>query len=459
MIHLSMDELLKATKGRLAGADQVKGITGISTDSRKVEPGNLFIPLTGENFDGHDYISGAFERGAAASLTQREKDDFPGKTVVRVDNTLSALQDIASWYRAGFDIPFIGITGSVGKTSTKEMVACALAERYNVLKNEGNLNNEIGVPLTIFRLEKEHEVSVVEMGMSGLGEIRALTEIVRPQVGIITNIGISHIEKLGSRPNILKAKLELLEGLQPDGLLILNGDDIMLSGVKNLLNVRTVSYGLAEGLDYQAYNVQSRGEKGTDFDVMVLGKEYTVHLPVPGVHNVHNALAAIAAGIELGIEMQVLLTGISRFNPGKMRQHIIKANGMIIINDAYNASPQSMKAALDVLSELEAVRRIAVLGDMLELGEWSRQAHLDTGMEVARKNPDYILTVGSEAANIAAGAVEAGFAAERAFSFLNNTQAIEFLEKLLTKGDAMLVKGSRGMKMEEIVQAFTVQER
>jgi len=455
MIHFSAEELAKATAGKLVGNSDKVVITGISTDSRTIKPGDLFIPLVGENFDGHDFIEAAFDNGAAASLTQRETDYFPGKTVILVENTLTALHNLASWYRSGFSIPFVGITGSVGKTSTKEMVASALSERYNVLKNEGNYNNEVGVPLTIFKLEPEHEAAVIEMGMSAAGEIRALTNIVKPSVGIITNIGISHIEKLGSRQNILKAKLELLEGLKPDGLLILNGDDVMLSGAKDLLSCRTVSYGIEEGADYQAYNIRSKGEYGIDFNMLVGGEEHLIQLPVPGVHNVYNALAAIAAGLELGVGMDDLKKGISRFSPGKMRLNIIKAKGLTVINDAYNASPQSMKAALDVLGEMNASRRIAVLGDMLELGDWSARAHNETGAQAAKKSLDYIITVGKEASNIASGAVNAGFDPNRATEFSSNSEAIDYLRKLVQYGDAILVKGSRGMKMEEIVHALT----
>lgn len=455
MIQFNAEKLANAIAGRLIGNSDNVVITGISTDSRTISPGDLFIPIIGENFDGHDYIKAAFDNGAAASLTQRKTDYFPGKTIIEVENTLTALHNLASWYRSDFSIPFVGITGSVGKTSTKEMVASALSERYNVLKNEGNFNNEIGLPLTIFRLKPEHEAAVIEMGMSAIGEIRALTNIVKPSVGIITNIGISHIEKLGSRQNILKAKLELLEGLKPDGLLILNGDDVMLGGAKDLLSCRTVSFGIEEGADYQAYNIRSKGEYGIDFNVMAGGEEHLIQLPVPGVHNIYNALAAIAAGLELGVGMDDLKKGISRFNPGKMRLNIIKAKGFTVINDAYNASPQSMKAALDVLAEMDATRRIAVLGDMLELGDWSERAHAETGAHAAKKALDYIITVGKEASNIVSGAVNAGFDPDRTKEVASNCDAINYLKKLVRDGDAILVKGSRGMKMEEIVQTLT----
>ena len=455
MIGLKISEVIGATHGKLLGGDYGLTVAEISTDSRKISPGSLFVAIRGERFDGNDFIADAFENGAAAVLTDRDVVDFPGKTLVKVSDTLKALHDLASYYRNMFDIPFVGITGSVGKTSTKDMVACALGARYNVLKNEGNLNNEIGVPLTIFRLEPGYEAGVIEMGMSAFGEIRALTRIVRPKVGIITNIGVSHIEKLGSRQNILRAKLELLEGLQPDGLLILNGDDVMLSGVKDLLEVRTVSYGLEENADYQAYNIRSKGEKGIDFNIKLDGNEYTVHVPAPGVHNVYNALAALAAGRELQIPAELLIDGIARYSPGKMRLNIIKSDGLTIINDAYNASPQSVKAAIDVLKEIEAERRIAVLGDMLELGEWSMSAHRETGAYVAGSNTDLIITVGQAAAYIAEGALETGFPGSGTVVLSNNDEAIRYLKDIIRKGDAILVKGSRGMMMEEIVNALT----
>lgn len=454
MIRLGISEIIEATGGKLLQGDCGATVSDISTDSRKVGPDSIFIAIKGERFDGNDFIDDAFRNGAAAVLTEREAEGYPGRTVIRVSDTLKAFHELASYYRCKFEIPFVGITGSVGKTSTKEMVACALGARFNVLKNEGNFNNEIGVPLTIFRLEPEHEAAVIEMGMSGFGEIRALTGIVRPKVGIITNIGLSHIEKLGSRQNILRAKLELLEGLQPDGLLILNSDDVMLSGVKDLLEVRTVSYGLEENADYQAYNIRSRGEKGIDFNIKLDGIEYDVHVPVPGVHNVYNALAALAAGHELRIPAEKLISGIAGYCPGKMRLNIIRSGGLTIINDAYNASPQSVKAAIDVLNEIEAERRIAVLGDMLELGTWSTSAHKETGMYAAGSSTDMIITVGEAAAYIAEGAVEAGFPRSGTAVLSNNEEAVRCLKDMIREGDAVLVKGSRGMMMEEIVNAL-----
>lgn len=456
MQNISVSEIVEATNGFLVSGDGEKIITRISTDSRKIDTGCLFIPLVGERFDGHDFIIKAFECDAAAVLTHKKGIRNDTKCVIQVDDTSKALRDIACYYRKKFEIPFIGITGSVGKTSTKDMVASVVSRKFNTLKTEGNLNNEIGVPLTIFNLELQHEAAVLEMGMSGPGEIGRLTAIIKPDIAIITNIGMSHIEKLGSRQNILKAKLEILEGLNPKGLLILNGDDALLVGMKDLLKFRTVFYGIDEGVDYKADNINSHGENGTYFDIKVAGAEYKVHVPVPGIHNVQNALAAIASGCELGIPMEEIVLGIEGFSPTKMRMDIFTANGIKIINDAYNASPQSMEAALNVLKEIgKGCRKIAILGDMLELGDWAKEAHFGVGRFAAESGIDLLFTVGQAARNIADGAIKAGCHDERVKSFENNLEALNYLKYVGRTGDVILVKGSRGMKMEEIVKGLS----
>ncbi|ABN52209.1 MAG TPA: UDP-N-acetylmuramoyl-tripeptide--D-alanyl-D-alanine ligase [Hungateiclostridium thermocellum] len=453
---LKCEEVVKAVGGTLISGEVNTVFYNISTDSRNIKQGDLFIPLIGERFDGHNYIASALEHGALGSLTQKETEPFPGKVLIKVSDTLKALRDLAVYYRQKFKIPFVGITGSVGKTSTKEMVAAVLSKGFKVLKNQGNFNNEIGVPLTIFNLDKSHEAAVVEMGMSGFGEISRLTSIVKPDIAIITNIGVSHIEKLGSKNNILKAKMEIFEGLNEKGLAILNGDDKLLYGLNNLLKFRTVFYGMEEGLDLRAYNVESLGEKGSTFDIEIRGKEYRVRIPVPGIHNVYNALAGIAVGIELGIPPEKIVEGIEEFSPGKMRLDIINYNGLKIINDAYNASPQSMEAAIDVLKDISGEgRTFAVLGDMLELGEFSKSAHMEVGKYAASKGIDYIVAVGEYRSNIVRGAVEAGAKEEKVFEFKDNMDAAKFLKEFVKSGDVLLVKGSRGMKMEEIVNILT----
>jgi UDP-N-acetylmuramoyl-tripeptide--D-alanyl-D-alanine ligase len=457
MESIGCSEIVKATGGTLISGRIDVEFRNISTDSRQIaEEGDLFVPIVGERFDGHDFMWKALELGAAGSLTHKEAQAADGKVIIKVDDTLKALKDIAAYYRQKFDIPFVGITGSVGKTTTKEMVASVLARKFNVLKTEGNLNNEIGLPLTVFRLNSAHQAAVLEMGMSGFGEISRLTSIVNPHIAIITNIGMSHIEKLGSRENILKAKMEILEGLNKDGLVILNGDDPLLAGLKGVLKFRTVLYGTEGVLDFKAENVKTNGEKGSKFDINIGKDTYNVHIPVPGVHNVHNALAAIAAGVEMGISMDEIIKGIADFNPGKMRLNIIPHAGMKIINDAYNASPQSMEAAISVLKDMGAGgRTIAVLGDMLEMGEWAHKAHIDVGKYLVQKGIDYVVTVGKDAKNIAAGALELGASCDSVASFDTNSQAAEFIKSIATAGDVILVKGSRGMRMEEIVNLLT----
>jgi len=459
METLKCKEIVKAVDGKLLSGSLEAEFSNITTDSRAVKNGDFFIPLVGEKFDGHDYILSSFEKGANGCFTHKDISGIDGKIVIKVEDTLVALRKLASYYRQKFDIPFVGITGSVGKTSTKDMVYSVLSQKYNVLKTQGNFNNEIGVPLTVFNLESSHEAGVVEMGMSGLGEISRLTSIVKPDIAIITNIGLSHIEKLGSRQNILKAKMEILEGLKDNGLVILNGDDSLLSGLKGLLKYRTVFYGMEEGLDYQAYNISSQGEMGTSFEITIGNENYKVHVPAPGVHNIYNALAAIAAGIEMNIPVEDIIKGIGEFLPGKMRLNIIDLNGIKIINDAYNASPQSMEVAINVLKDVASGnnRTIAVLGDMLELGDLSVNAHRDVGKYAVKKDVSYIFTVGEKSKDILEGAIEAGVGKDRVQHFKNNTEAGKFLIDFVKPGDVLVVKGSRGMKMEEIVNLLTTE--
>jgi UDP-N-acetylmuramoyl-tripeptide--D-alanyl-D-alanine ligase len=452
MQKITCEEVLEATGGILISGDRNSEFLDVYTDSRRIEKGGLFIPIIGERFDGHDFIKPSLDAGAEGIITSREIEPVKGKVVIKVYDTLNALGRIAAFYRQKFDIPFVGITGSVGKTSTKDMVAGVLSQKFNVLKTHGNYNNEIGLPLTIFKLDCFHEAAVIEMGMSGLGEISRLTSIARPDIAVITNIGLSHIEKLGSRQNILKAKLEILEGLNPDGVVILNGDDELLSGTRDLLKFRTVFYGMRDGVDYQAYNIKTDGEKGIHFEVMIRNREYSIHVPVPGIHNVHNALAALATGMELNIGIEKIIKGINEFVSGKMRLNILSHNGIKLIDDAYNASPQSMKAAISVLKDIsDGNRTVAVLGDMLEMGEWALEGHITVGKYVADKGIDFLITLGENAKNIAQGAVESGLDKERAVSFDRIEDINIFLGEFLKKGDVVLIKGSRGMKMEEIV--------
>ena len=458
MLAMKCKEVVNAVQGLLVKGNPDERITGVSTDSRNVKRGDLFIPLKGDRFDGHDFIKQAVNSGAKAVLTSKDINISEYSIVViKVADTLKSLGDLALHYRNKFNIPFIGITGSVGKTSTKEMVASVLGQHMNTLKTMGNFNNEIGLPLTVLNLDSSYKAAVLEMGMSGFGEISRLTSIVKPDIAIITNIGMSHIEKLGSRQNILKAKLEILEGLNSRGLVILNGDDKLLSGMRGLLGFRTKYFGMEEGVDYKAENIRLVGEKGSYFEFRTDGIDYEVYVPAPGIHNVYNALAAIATAVELNIPVEEIIKGIGEYIPEKMRLNIIDLQDIKIIDDTYNANPQSMEAAINVLKDVgQNSRKIAVLGDMLEMGGWADKAHFEIGKLAFSKNINYIITVGNKAEKIAEGALESGANPEKIKAFQNNSQAWEFLRKLVAPGDVILVKGSRSMKMEEIVNKLMI---
>ncbi len=459
MVSFDCVELIKAVNGKLLWGDSSNIFSGITTDSRKVAKGNLFIPLVGEKFDGHDYIEQCFDAGANICLTQKAIPERDKCSAVLVNDTAKALRDIATWHRNKYNIPVVGITGSVGKTSTKDMIFCVLSKKYEVLKTQGNFNNEIGLPLTFFNLEERHEAAVIEMGMSGFGEIGRLTAIAQPQVAVITNIGVSHIEKLGSQQGILKAKLEILEGLNPDGLVVLNGDDPLLSEKRGKLDYRTVFYGMDASADYRAENYQSLGEDGTSFSVKVGNKTYEVRVPVPGIHNVYNALAAIAVGVEMNIPMEIILDGISEYSPGSMRQNILSYKGIKIINDAYNASPQSMQAAINVLEELSVrTRGIAVLGDMLEMGTMAKELHYSVGNFVKDKKISYLITVGKDSKNITQAVNDSGNSSINLRHFDNNSDALDYIIGIVKQGDYILIKGSRGMKMEQIAEGLLQQQ-
>ncbi len=418
----------------------------ICTDTRKITPGCLFIAIKGENFDGHDFAAKAVESGAKAVIC--EKDCGLGENQILVENTRLALLDLAGQYRSKFDIPVIGITGSVGKTTTKEMTHAVMSSKYNTLKNEGNLNNEIGVPLTLFRLDETHEAAVIEMGMSGFDEISRMTKAVRPDVAIISNIGVSHIEKLGSREGILKAKLEILHGMKEDAPLILNGDDDML--VTADAGAHPVIYYGVENVNsfFKAFDITSK-QSETEMSVGYTGGSGRVSLPFPGRHNVYNALAAVAAGMQFGIDVQDGLNALKNYVPAGMRQRINKKCGITFIEDCYNASPDSQAAALAVLAGMNAERTVAVIGDMLELGDVSRDAHYGVGKKAAENNIDAVFTYGERSLETAKGASDGGVTDVRSFDDKNELS--KELSSYLREGDAVLFKASRGMKLEDVI--------
>ena len=343
---LSIKEIVEATDGVLECGDQNGVVRNISTDSRNISCGDLFIPIRGENFDGHAYIEDAINGGATCVLTSRDGCNVENATVIKVKDTRDAYLDIARMYRKKFNLKIIGVVGSVGKTSTKDMIASVLETRFNILKTKGNLNNGIGVPRTILEIDASDEFAVIEMGMSNKGEISKLTRVVMPDCVVISNIGLSHIENLGSRENILKAKLEVLEGLNKNGIVFLNKDDDMLNGAMDSIDFEVVTYGINSDCDYRAINIKDNGEGGISFDIVLEGKPYGVDIKAVGLHNVYNALAGIAVGMRFGLPVEDIVLGIRNFKTGKMRLNIEDRGNVKIINDSYNASPASMRASI-----------------------------------------------------------------------------------------------------------------
>lgn len=453
MKPIEIIDVVKACKA--SGEEVFNGIiTGVSTDSRVIKPGELFIPLKGEKFDGHNFIQDAFFKGAAASLCNSKYKVLDSRykdKIIYVKDTNQALLDLASYYRGLFDATFIAITGSVGKTTTKEMVASVLKKRFCVLKTEGNFNNEIGLPLTLFQLEDCHKLAVIEMGMSGLGEIRQLVNIVKPSISIITNIGISHIEKLGSRQNIAKAKLEILEPLGKDDLAVLNAESPELWSKKEHISPKTIYFGHQKG-DIRVSNVKTERENVT-FEIKGKYGNHIFNIPILGTHNVMNALPAVALGFEMGLSKQDIYEGLMEFRPTKMRLELKKASfGATLIDDSYNASPDSMKAALDVLRQMgEGKRKAAIIGDMLELGEYANETHRHIG-EYAADKTDILIAVGNFAREIISGARDKGMDERDLYMFKSTKEAIGNVKNLVKKSDIILIKASRGLKMEQITQ-------
>lgn len=453
---MTLKQIANACKGTLCGCDENAVATDVVTDSRQVCKNSVFVALKGERFDGHNFVASVLDMGAACCIVDKNFENTEGKAVIIVENTHTALRDIAAYYRGLFNAPSVAITGSVGKTSTKDMVAEVLSMHYKVLKTDGNFNNEIGLPLTAFRMSSEDEIAVFEMGMSAFGEISRLTRIAAPETAIITNIGYSHIEHLGSRENILKAKLEILEGMSAGGTVILNGDDELLRGVIGTLPFETLSYGIEnQDCDLVAFNINKLSD-GTEFEVRVDAKAYKLRVNVPGLHHVYNALAAILLGVIYNMPMEEIIAGVAEFKPSGMRQNVIELENIKIIKDCYNASPTSMKSGLEVLSvtrpnnEEKPHRQVAVLGDMLELGEYSEEAHRAVGRLCCEYELGCLIAVGPNAKFVAEGAIENGFNSSELYVFYDNNAAKAHILDILQPNDVVMFKGSRGMRLEEI---------
>jgi len=435
--------------GARAGAGGDLAVTGVSIDTRTLVPGDVFVAIRGERFDGHTFVSEAFARGAAAAVVSSgaDLDDAVGPTLL-VEDTVTALQDLSAWYRSRFEPTLVAVTGTNGKTTTKDMIAGALSTRMTTLKTEGNFNNHIGVPLTLLRLAREHDAAVVEMGMNHEGEIARLAQVARPLIGVVTNVSRAHLETMGDLGAIARAKGELLEALPAEGVAVLNGDDPLVMSQAERTRARVETFGLSEGAATRAVDVEEKPH-GVRFALAGGG---LVELPVPGRHNVMNALAAVAVSRALGIPPSEAAAGIASFTPSAMRTSIVRVAGRVILNDAYNANPGSLAAALSTLVSVAGGRpTAAVLGDMLELGRESASAHREAGARAAELGIDYLFLFGVEVAALAEGAVASGMSRERVRIYETKAALAQALEDL-PDGAVVLVKGSRGMRMEEVVE-------
>lgn len=465
---ISLNDVLKALANKSPHWPE-KVITDAVVDSRKAIPGSIFVAIPGENVDGHDFIEDAFTRGSCFALVQKEYcgerpvlDLRPGSVALpegdvetplclRVEDTVKALQQVAKYWRQQLDVRVVGITGSVGKTTTKELVASVLKQRYRTLKNPGNLNNEIGLPLTLWQMSRGHDRVVLEMGFYVPGEIEFLCDLAKPSVGIITNIGTVHAERAGSQETIARGKSELVQSLPPapDGMAILNYDDPLVREMAEKSSAPCFFYGLDSQADLWADDIEGLGLDGIRFRLHYRGEVIYLKIPLIGRHSVHTALRAAAVGLVEGLTWHEIVNGL-RSGHTQLRLVAVKAkNGAVLLDDTYNASPQSMMAALNLLDEM-AGRKIAVLGDMLELGRYERQGHEKAGIRAAAV-ADILITVGELGKIMAEAATWVGMPKDRIFSLEDIESVIEFLEDYLEPKDVVLVKGSRGMRMDRIV--------
>ena len=449
--NIAVDKIVEMCKCTVISWGTASTVEKFCSDTRTIEKNDLFISLKSETTDGITYIKEALENGAMGVITEYNIPEeivnkYNNKLILKVKNITDSIQKIAKYKRTLYDIPIVAVTGSVGKTSTKDIIASVVGKKYNVTKTKGNYNNHIGVPLTILSWNENTEAAVVEMGMNHFGEIELLTNIVKPTIAIITNIGTAHIGILGSRGNILKAKMEILDGLTPNGCIILNNDNDLLNKC-DIKNYRKITYGIENSSNYMAYDI-TRNETYTEYKIKINNKEEKVYVPVPGDHFIYNSLCAIAVGKELNIETDKIIEGIKTFEITGKRNEIIEINDIKIMNDYYNASYDSMKASLEVLSNIKATRKIAILGDMLELGEYSEKLHSMVGEEVAKNKIDVLCTVGKLSKSTAKTAKTLG--TKEIYQFNTNEECIDKLGEIVRKNDAILIKASNAMHFGEI---------
>ena len=452
MPAFTLAEVVKIT-GAAVLKQYKENFTDLVSDTRKISEGVLFIAFKGERFNGEDFVSEALSKGAAGVMVST---DFKGDienlagTVLAVPDTLTSYQQLGKAHREKFNIPVVAITGSNGKTTTKDLTAAVLSARGSVAKTQANFNNEIGIPLTLLSIEKKHTAAVVEIGMRGLHQIEKLAPLVKPTIGIVTNVGETHIELLGSVENIAKAKGELVEAIPAGGTIILNNDNEYVAKMRTKAKegVRVITFGIDNAADVRGGSIRT-AENRTNFTVAYAGKQTVYTIAMVGKHNVYNALAAISVGLVLGFSANEIQQGLDNLEATKMRFELKKVKGYNVINDAYNASPMSMSAAINTVAELTSGRKIAVVGDMLELGDFAISAHEKVGQELAAKNFTAVITRGKMGEYIAKGAREGGIA--MVYACDSHEQAADRLTEILQSGDTILFKGSRGMQMDKII--------
>lgn len=456
MEHVFVRDLVEATGGKLLAGEAYTVVSKIKLDSRQVEAGDLFVPIIGERVDGHKFIPQVIDAGAAAVLTSEHDsvcgEDAKGAAWIRVEDTKNALQDIGRYLRGRLSLPLVGVTGSVGKTTTREMIAAALSAKYRVYKTPGNSNSQVGVPITISEISQKDEVGVIELGMSEPGELTVIAKIAKIDMAVITNIGITHIEQLGSRENIYKEKMTIQDGLRDDGVLILNGDDDMLCKTAGKAGTKTIYYGTGANCDFRAENI-CLNDGPARFTAVHGDERQEVVLGVLGQHNVMNALAAMAVCSQCGMTMEEAASGLKTFHGFKGRQQIFDGKKLTILDDSYNASPASMKASLDVFKTLKpGHRHVAVLADMKELGDMVQKYHYEIGVHTVSAGADLVVTLGEACHELAEGVRSVSDIP--VVEFLDKEEMIAYLDANLMEGDCILFKGSNSMGLSSVAAHF-----
>jgi UDP-N-acetylmuramoyl-tripeptide--D-alanyl-D-alanine ligase len=454
MKNMTLENIANAVNGRLFNKDLAndnRTAKGVVIDSRKVDEDYIFIATKGERVDGHSFIDSVFDKGAMGVICEKEPEDPKGAYIL-VKDSFQALKDVAQFYRQQLDIKVVGITGSVGKTSTKEFVASVLEQRYSVLKTEGNFNNEIGLPLTVLNIRDDHQIAVLEMGISNFGEMHRLSKIAKPDVCLITNIGQCHLENLGTRDGILKAKSEIFDYISDDGVVCLNGDDDKLSTVGEVRGIKPLFFGMKEGNPIYATDFENLGLEGSSAVIHIEDESFNVNIPLPGEHMLYNALAATAVGTAFGMSSELIKRGIENVEPVGGRSHVIRTKKLTLIDDCYNANPVSVKSALDLLASTKGKRLVAVLGDMFELGKNEKELHYEVGEYAASKGIDELICIGDLCRTMYEGARSIGNDEMVIHHYDTKEDFYSEMNDVLNEKDIVLVKASHGMHFEEIIK-------